>query len=307
MHKAKMRRFRCLFIIAVICCLLWSGCDSIQDEEREQNLSDENTMSSTSATIEETLPVETLEVTAEDTVIYSSNDIEVIYVKIKGTKYFSYQVINNSEYDIQFSIDGVAVNNCMVYDMMAMGIVTADNKAVEEYNLSGAKDYGIDDVETLDIYFVFYDRATYKTIDEVVCHVNISNASNVEYTCELPMFYDGEYVSAYVELDGNEYEDFQVVYHNKSDEIICTALSEVSINGVMLTYNMKAACILPGCYAYTGAANGTNTLWDAVEGEIKDKGLEPIERIEGKLALWADFFDFGYQTTENIVIFSVEH
>ena len=118
------------------------------------------------------------------------------------------------------------------------------------------------------------------------------------------MFYDSEYVSAYVEMGGDEYEDFQVLYHNKSNEIISTALSEVSINGVMLTYNMKAACILPGCYAYTGAADGTTTLWDAIEGEIKDKGLEPIEHIEGKVAIWADFVDFGYQTTENVVIYN---
>ena len=70
---------------------------------------------------------------------------------------------------------------------------------------------------------------------------------------------------------------------------------------------MKAECVLPGCYAYTGAADGTTTLWDAVEGEVKDKGLEPIERIDGKLALWAECFDFGYQTTENTVIFTAEN
>lgn len=75
----------------------------------------------------------------------------------------------------------------------------------------------------------------------------------------------------------------------------------------MLTYNMKAACILPGCYAYTGAADGTTTLWDAVEGEIKDKCLEPIERIEGKIALWADVFDLGYQTTDNMVVYPIEN
>lgn len=304
-----IRKLVSLFLAIVVCCSVFTGCDtdSTQDETKEQNYANESTTNSTTSATEETIPVETLEVTEDDTVIYSSDGIEVTYVKTKGTKYFSYQVTNNSDCDIQFSIDGVAVNGCMVSDMMAMGIVTSGNKAVEEYDLSGAKDYGIDDVETLDIYFVFYDRATYKTIDEVVCHVNVSNTSRFDYTCELPMFYVGEHVSAYVELEGDEYEDFQVVYHNKSDVIISAALSEVSINGVMLTYNMKAACILPGCYAYTGAADGTTTLWDAIEGEIKDKGLEPIEHIEGKIALWAEIFDFGYQTTENMVIYSLEN
>lgn len=292
-----------VFLAIVVCCSFFTGCDTESnfDETLEQNNSIESTMSSTE---EETIPAETLEVTEEETVIYSSNGIEVTYLKTKGTKYFSYQVTNTGDYDIQFSIDGVAVNNCMVSDMMAMGIVTSGNKAVEEYDLSGAKDYGIDDVETLDIYFVFYDRATYKTIDEAVCHVNVSSTSNFEYACSLPMFYDSEYVSAYVEMNGDKYEGFQVVYYSKSDETVSTALSEVSINGVMLTYNMKAACILPGCYAYTGAADGATTLWDAIEAEIKDKGLEPIERIEGKVALWADFVDFGYQTTENVVIYN---
>ena len=301
-----IRKWVSLFLAIVVCCSVFTGCDtdSTQEETMEQNHASEITTNSTTSATEETIPAETLEVTEEETVIYSSNGIEVTYVKTKGTKYFSYQVANNGDCDIQFSIDGVAVNGCMVSDMMAMGIVTSGNKAVEEYDLSGAKDYGIDDVETLDIYFVFYDHATYKTIDEVVCHVNVSNTSSFEYACSLPMFYDSEYVSAYVEMGGDEYEDFQVLYHNKSNEIISTALSEVSINGVMLTYNMKAACILPGCYAYTGAADGTTTLWDAIEGEIKDKGLEPIEHIEGKVAIWADFVDFGYQTTENVVIYN---
>ena len=301
-----IRKWVSLFLAIVVCCSVFTGCDtdSTQEETMEQNHASEITTNSTTSATEETIPAETLEVTEEETVIYSSNGIEVTYVKTKGTKYFSYQVANNGDCDIQFSIDGVAVNGCMVSDMMAMGIVTSGNKAVEEYDLSGAKDYGIDDVETLDIYFVFYDHATYKTIDEVVCHVNVSNTSSFEYACSLPMFYDSEYVSAYVEMGGDEYEDFQVLYHNKSNEIISTALSEVSINGVMLTYNMKAACILPGCYAYTGAADGTTTLWDAIEGEIKDQGLEPIEHIEGKVAIWADFVDFGYQTTENVVIYN---
>lgn len=309
MYEAKLRRFLLLLLMVIMCCSFLSGCDtdSTQDEIMEQNHANESTTNSTTTATEETISVETLEITEEDTVIYSSNGIEVTYVKTKGTKYFSYQVTNNSDCDIQFSIGGVAVNNCMVSDMMAMGIVTSGNKAVEEYDLSGAKDYGIDDVETLDIYFVFYDHATYKTIDEVVCHVNVSNTSSFEYACSLPMFYDSEYVSAFVEMGGDEYEDFQVLYHNKSNEIISTALSEVSINGVMLTYNMKAACILPGCYAYTGAADGTTTLWDAVEGEIKDKCLEPIERIEGKVALWADVFDLGYQTTDNMVVYPIEN
>ena len=312
MNEAKMSKFLLLLLVAVMCCSLLSGCntDSNQDETKKHNYSDESTTNSVTMTIEETeetIPVETLEVTKEDTVIYSSNGIEVTYVKTKGTKFFAYQVTNNRDCDIQFSIDGVAVNNCMITDMMAMGIITSGNKADEKYDLSGVKDYGIDDVETLDIYFVFYDRVTYKTIDEVVCHVNVSDTSSFEYTCGLPMFYDGEYVSAYVELDGDKYEDFQVVYYNKSDVIISTALSEVSINGIMLTYNMKAACILPGCYAYTGAADGTTTLWDTIEGEIKDKDLEPIERIEGKIALWADVFDFGYQTTDNIVVYPIEN
>jgi hypothetical protein len=195
----------------------------------------------------------------------------------------------------------------MVSDMMAMGIVTSGNKTVEEFDLSGAKDYGIDDVDTLDIYFVFYDRATYKTIDKAVCRVNVSDESSFEYECVLPIFYDSEHISAYVELDGDEYEDFQVIYHNKSNTIISAALSEVAINDVMLTFNMKGACILPGCYAYTGAADGATTLWDATEGEIKDKGLEPIECIEGKLALWSDDFDFGYQATENILIYPINN
>lgn len=309
MYKAKLRRFLLLLLMVIMCCSLLSGCDtdSTQDETMEQNHANESTTNSMTTETEKTIPVETLEITEEDTVIYSSNGIEVTYVKTKGTKYFSYQVTNNGDCDIQFSIDGVAVNNCMVSDMMAMGIVTSGNKAVEEYDLSGAKDYGIDDVETLDIYFVFYDHATYKTIDEVVCHVNVSNTSSFEYACSLPMFYDSEYVSASVEMGGDEYEDFQVLYHNKSNEIISTALSEVSINGVMLTYNMKATCILPGCYAYTGAADGTTTLWDAVEGEINDKCLEPIERIEGKITLWADVFDLGYQTTDNLVVYPVEN
>ena len=297
-----------VFLAVFVCCSLFTGCntENTLDETKEQSYSIESTVSSTAELEEETIPVETLEVTEEKSVIYSSNGIEVTYLKTKGTKYFSYQVVNNGDCDIQFSIDGVAVNNCMVSDMMAMGIVTSGNTAIEEYELSGAKDYGIEDIETLDIYFVFYDRATYKTIDEVVCHVNVSNASSFEYACSLPMFYDSEHISAYVEMGGDEYEDFQVIYHNKSSDIVSTALAEVSINGVMLTYNMKAACILPGCYAYTGAADGSTTLWDAIEGEIKDKGLEPIERIEGKLALWAEFVDFGYQTSENMTIYNSE-
>lgn len=309
MYKSKMLRCLCLLLSALIFSLAITGCnaDTPQSEIKETKNPDRNDVNSTTAPIEETVSAETHKVTEEKSVIYSSNGIEVTYIKTKGTKYFSYQVANNGNCDIQFSVDGVAVNKCMVSDMMAMGIVTSGNKAVEKYDLSGAKDYGIDDVETLDIYFVFYDRATYKTIDEVVCHVNVSNTSSFEYACSLPMFYDSEYISAYVEMGGDEYEDFQVLYRNKSNKIISTALSEVSINGVMLTYNMKAACILPGCYAYTGAADGATTLWDAIEGEIKDKGLEPIERIEGKLALWADVFDLGYQTTDNMVVHPIEN
>lgn len=307
MRKSKILRYLCLFLAALVAIVVFAGCDTDTFDNISTEKKDTNDVNGMTTLTEETIPAETYKITEEDSVIYSSNGIEVIYEKTKGTKYFAYQVVNNSDCDIQYSINGAAVNNCMVSDVMAVGIVTSGNKAVEEYDLSGAKDYGIDNVEILDIYFVFYDRETYKTLDEVVCHVDVSSTSSFEYACEMPLFYDSEYISAYVEMDGDEYEDFQVVYHNKSDRIISATLSEVSMNGIMLTYNMKRACILPGCYAYTGADDGVITLGDYVAGEIKEKGLEPIECIEGKIIPWADFFDFGTHTTENVSIYPINN
>ena len=242
--------------------------------------------------------------TPENSIIYSDNGIEVSFTKIYKTQYFKYEIKNNNEHDIQFSIDAVAVNNCMVSDLMSMGIVTTGNKAVEEYDLSGSKDYGITDVETLDIFLVFYERDTYNTIDKTVCHIDISPTREFSYSCNLSPFYEDEYLVACAEQTGSKYDDFEVFYYNKSSEIISVALSEVSINGVMLSNNIKGANILPNCYAYSGSSNGTVSLWNATESEIREKELEPIERIEGKVIIWADIFNYGYFTSENLLFYS---
>ena len=252
---------------------------------------------------EASLDINTIPVVENNSVIYSENEIELTYVKIKGTKYFEYEIRNNSTRDIQFSFDAVAVNNCMVPDLMAMGVVTTGNKAVHKYDLAGTKDYNIDNIETIDIYIVVSDRETFEILDKEIVHLDVSEAKDFKYSHSLEQFFDDKYITAYSEMRSDEYNDFEVLYYNKTDKIISAALTDVAVNDIMVMYNLKPATILPGCYAYTGVSDGTTTIYSAVDAELEK--MEPINKIEGKLALWAEFFDFGYATTNNMIICTV--
>ena len=297
--RKKNRKMSAMLLLVVFIILIGSimALSPYRDTDSTAKVTDQT---------EKTGTIPAVQITPENSVVYSKAGIEVTYIKVQGTKYFQYEVSNSGQGDIQFSIDAVAVNGCIVNDLGAMGVVTKGNKVINKYNLTGSEDYSIDKVETLDIYIVFYERETYKMIDKSICHIDVEESPKYNYNCKFPVFYEDEYIIAYVKQDGEKYENFEVVYYNKSDVVLSTALTEVAINDVMLSYNIKGACVLPGCYAYTGSSKGTITLWDAIVSEIKDKGLEPIKKIEGKLALWGEVFDYGYKTTEDLLICSVE-
>lgn len=232
----------------------------------------------------------------EDVVIYSNYGIEVVCKKINGLKTFNYEIKNSGDCDITYYIGGFAINDCMVTNLMAVSPITMGNKVVDQYDISGLKDYGIKEIEKVGIYFVFQNDK-YETIDNPICYMELSEKDQYFYSVEDTMFYEDENISAYLRKTGDDYKDIDVIYHNKTNSNLTAMLTEVSINGVMLSYDaMTYGDILPGCYAYTGANDGVITLWDALESEVKSKGLNPINLMQAKLKM------IGDGLTEYIVI-----
>lgn len=239
----------------------------------------------------------------KEMVMYSDHGIEAICKGVNETA-FTYEIVNNSENNIRYCIVGVAVNHCMVYDMMMQPVVTAGNRVVEEYDLAGAKDYGISRIETLDIYLILYN-SDYSTLDEVIYHIDVAPILEFAYVPSSPAFYEDEYVSAYIESGGSEYRDIEVIYYNSTDDVLSTTMTEISINGVMLSYPDKSlSYIIPDCYAYTGASNGTTMLWNAIQSEVEEKKLEPIKTIEAKMMITGNGLPSYVETTEKLRVFN---
>ena len=114
------------------------------------------------------------------TTAYSENGITITLKNLNGTKSFDFEIENNRDDDITYIVEGVAVNNCMVYDLVFSQPITPGNKAVEKYDISGVKDYGISTVETIDLYLSVYD-ASRNEIAEPLCHAETSEYTGVQY------------------------------------------------------------------------------------------------------------------------------
>ena len=240
----------------------------------------------------------------ENISIYKSNGIEFVFGEYKKDKYFSYEIKNESDQDILFSLGSVAVNGCITSNAATNYPITPGNRVVEKYEFYGIEPYNIDIVESLDIYGIIYENKGVSIIDEFVYHIDLTGDCNFEYTPNATKFYEDDYISAYSVQDGSDYDELHIIYYNKTDDIIVAGLREVSINGVMLNFaNVKqSSYILPGCYAHTGSDNGTVTIYDPVEQDIKDKELGPIEHVEGKVFIWGDNFANSYLDNENVTV-----
>ena len=235
------------------------------------------------------------------TTAYSENGITITLKNLNGTKSFDFEIENNRDDDITYIVEGVAVNNCMVYDLVFSQPITPGNKAVEKYDISGVKDYGISTVETIDLYLSVYD-ASRNEIAEPLCHAETSEYTGVQYDYShtAKLFYEDDHLIASIETSGSRVNDFNAVYYNKTDEVLYVSVDDEAINGVMLSSPiLSAGYVLPHSYAYTGSSNGTITLWSSLDDEIKEKGLEPVASITGKLYISGD----SHYTTDTITIF----
>ena len=235
------------------------------------------------------------------TTVYSDNGITITIKNLNGTKSFDYEIENNRDDDITYMVEGVAINNCMVYDLIFSQPITSGNKAVEKYDISGAKDYGISTVETIDLYLSIYDTSI-NEIAEPLCHAETSEYTGVQYdySHNAKLFYEDNILTASIETTGSRVNDFNAVYYNKTDEVLYVSVDDEAINGVMLSSPvLSPGYILPHSYAYTGSSNGTITLWSALDDEIEEKGLEPVGSITGKLYISGN----GHYTTDTITIF----
>jgi hypothetical protein len=221
----------------------------------------------------------------DDTLAYDDNGVTVTMKDLSGLQSFVFEIENHREDDITYMVCGVAVNHCMVFDFAPVSQVTAGNKAVVQYDISGIESYGVHTIGTIDMYISFYNSAAGE-IDDPICHAEttIYNGQPIEHNINSDIFYQDDNIDAYILQRGDSFQDIDAVYRNKTDDILSVSVTSPAINGVMLSDDILGyTYILPDCIAYTGVDTGTITLWNALDDEIEAKGLKTVDSLTGKL------------------------
>lgn len=242
----------------------------------------------------------------EDTVLseklYSDNDIVITLDNLKGLETFEITIINNRDSDIFFNIDGVAVNHCMVYDIVSSNIVASGKKTVISYDIRGAQDYGITYVENIGVG-ISLNSADYSLNESALAFYQLNENTTFIYKEPTKRIYDDENCTAFISAQDNQFKNINAVYLNKTGQTISFYFIEASINSIMLEQQsiLSYTYVFPNCYAYTGVSTGATTIYSSLAEEIKAKGLETVNELSGKLYVSGDQ---SYKTKVITVLFN---
>jgi hypothetical protein len=231
--------------------------------------------------------------------IYAENDVTVSVDYIGDEQKVAISIINERNIDLYYNITGVSVNRCMVYDLLFSNTIGSGKTAIVNYDISGAKDYGVDTVEELGFGIWLYDSEL-QFDEKTIEFVDVTEKQKFNYSVPGYCFYDDDECAAFLVAPSNRFSSFNMVYYNKTSDNLSAYMTDVSVNGIMIdqTQLFGYFYILPNCYAYTGVSDGTITFYSALDDEIEEKGLEIVEELAGKLGVWGTK---DYVTSEILV------
>ena len=160
--------------------------------------------------------------------------------------------------------------------------ITSGKKASQKYALSDAINYGISQIDVLQVNVWYHkDPNDYTTsryfYADIICD-DIS--SDYVFEPEGILCYEDERICAYLLCRSDEYSEMEMVYYNKSDIIINAYLANTSFNDEMIMswrFIFYAGDIMPGTYK-----KAMETAW-YLNDEINQKGLEHIETITARM------------------------
>ncbi len=170
-----------------------------------------------------------------NTVIFES-DVAKVTVKEVGNDEFTYEVTNcQDEGDIMFSVDGVAVNGCAVYEYGHSTMhITPGNRDNQKYNISAKEAYGITQIDSLEIKYSIYDYHKEEYIKERSCISSLQNAGTAFFSqIEGEKIYSDENVEIFTVKKGESIKDIDLLFCNKTDRPITAEFFYLAINGIM--------------------------------------------------------------------------
>jgi len=215
-------------------------------------------------------------------------NISFLFKSINNGSSIEYEVINNESSDAIYYIDSVFVNKCRVYDEGCYTKpVTGGNKAIDSYDISGVKPYGISEIMEIDIdCSVIMNSKNH----EYVAHIEIEGNGEDTFAPQMSsaeLTYSDENLDLFTVKLGDGLEDFEYLVHNKSEKWIEVDVLEAAVNGIMAENYGFFVDVMPKGYCYTGATNNmTHTIWSALGDEIKKKGFDKVESISGNLRIF---------------------
>lgn len=222
-------------------------------------------------------------ITSLPSVIFTNNDM-IVTIRDADSDSMTLEIINNGTEDIEFSLCGIALNKCMLYiSNDGTKTIAAGKRFVEKYKFTSKKDYGIIVAEVVDVGLRFW------TGDQkyVFGSVQLVEKPSFEFLPEGKLFYEDDYVKGYLICTGKNYKDIEVIYYNKTGTMINSRFVDTAFNDIMISTVKKvfeSDDILPHCYFRTKVGDDIYyTLWNALEDEVKEKELEPINMITGKI------------------------
>lgn len=241
----------------------------------------------------------------EKQTVFDENGLSVTLSNLKDNKSIDYCFTNNTDKDMHFYIAGIAVNGCMTHDFMYITKATPGNSLRGTYDFHDLDMYGIQDIETLDICFYIKEDATFINGAYVKTITTDSTKSQTFSVQNYPKVYEDEKVAVYYVDKGSDFEKKNMVYCNKTSDVIYCWISDAAVNGIMFSTGIwDSREIAPNCLYYTAVGDGTTT-WSSpllvdlekVEGEIK--------KITGKVSVYdgmlTNYYDM-WTESDNITI-----
>lgn len=283
--------------IAILCMLgvvlSSAGCTFAAEESKKDIVSVENSQqegtkevldSNNEQTQSETEPETTSSAlpTIDEQVLWEVDGVKITATGIEEDMFWGSKVNvlveNNSDKDVQISLDALIVNDYMISDLTSFE-VTAGNKSNDSITLlsSELQAAGIDNIGKIELYMRMYDPETYETLNESGCiTISTSDASNIDTESSIngvTLFDQNgiKIVGQYVDEDSFWGASALLYVENNSGKNITLYGDDVAINGFMIT---------SACYEkiYAGKKAITNVTF--FSSDLEDNNITSIDEIE---------------------------
>ena len=246
--------------------------------------------------------------------LYEDDQASVILTSL-DEKEITFDLTNHGPYEVEYYVDSIAVNGCMLYmPIFNYEVIEEGGDSITKRISLASKDfYDINSIERIDLginiiegYDCFYQFAINLT-DTPSYHFDIDSIATP--------FYEDDNIIAYMSCkDDRMFDDFEVFYYNKSNHQLYVKFIDVAFNDVQLTTAednlFQSYPVFSHCYYRSNVRKDMEIVHlNMLMDEIEDKGLEPIKTISGKIwildAITFDFFDpqeVTVKTAKHIVL-----